>query len=422
MVKNNQGQKNNGFSRFKKIKLRTMDSDKKSIQEQGGGAPKPYSPGETGNSSAGQTPFPSSNNEGGQNSSQNFPPQSGSSQFPPVNKGSDQNNQGGESFPPKPTSMPGEENASINKPSKEGDGGVKPIGPEMPAGKKGKPGKKLFISLLVVILVVGLLAVGYFFVYPEFIKSDSDLENGSESEIEESTPAEGAETEGIESEATSEEEDFDVPMGPAEEGEDDLEEEESAEESAETGEIPSDNHISLFSTPADSTVKKVLATVNLENIKSALEISSTEVPIFREIILTDEEDNLIQSAELLSVIAPNTFSSEIQESVEADSTLFTYTDEGGTWFGLVLNAKSSADLAQLKSSISQIEENTSEVKNFFLSDPGSETSWKDGSAHGVASRYLSFSAENASFNYGWSGNALIISGSYSSFGEAINHL
>ncbi len=406
-----QGQQNNGPSRFKKIKLRTMDSDKKSIQEQGGGAPEPYSPGEGG---GGQNPPFTPGQGGGQGAPkppQNIPSQGGGS-------GAFQN-AGDSQFPPKPSSMPGGD-----EPPKEGGGGVKPIGPEMPAGKKNKPGKKLFISLLVVILVAGILSAGYFFVYPM-------LKGGGDEIGEEPAAATTEETTELEEEATTtEEEEFGVPMIPAggeeeattteEEEEVITEEEEEAEPSA--GEISADAHVSLFSTPADSTVEKELGAMEVASVKSALEISPTDVPLFREVVLTDEEGNIIRSEELLGVIAPNTFSEEVRQSFNADPTLFTYTDDSGTWFGLALQAKSATNLEGLKTSISGIENNVSEVKNFFLTGPGDETSWKDGGSGDVTSRYLSFSEEGASFNYGWSNDVLLISGSYSAFGEAVNKL
>lgn len=326
-------------------------------------------------------------------------------------------------FPPKPSVMP-----PAGEPPKGGK--VKPLGPEKPSmeggGRKKPSGKKLFISLLVVIIVIGVIAAGYFFVYPKFIgNKDSETgvlenpdvnDNQGEAAVEEEGGFEVPTVPAADEEVAPEEEE-ETP--PAEEEETVPEEETQPEEQ---GEIPAESHVSIFSSPADSTVTKEMASVSLTELKTALEISPTEVPLFREVVLTDTEGNIIRSEEILAVIAPNTFTEAVRGDINSDPTVFTYTDDGGTWMGLALEAKSSADLDSLKSSVSGIESSISEVKNFFLSDPGTETSWKSGASGGVTSRYLSFSEEGASFNYGWSGDILLISGSYSTFGKAVSQL
>lgn len=341
---------------------------------------------------------------------------------PPVSPAMGNENRG--DFPPKPSVMP-----PAGEPPKGGK--VKPLGPEKPSmeggGRKKTSGKKLFISLLVVIIVIGIIAAGYFFVYPKLM-GDKDSETGNLENPEAAENQEAAVVEEEEGEfevptvptAGEEEEEEEETTTPAEEEETAPEEEEVQPE--EQGEIPADSHVSIFSVPADSTIEKEMASIDLAGLQGALEISPTEVPLFREVVLTDTEGNIIRSEEILAVIAPNTFTEAVRGEINPDPTVFTYTDDGGTWMGLALEAKSSADLDSLKSIVSGIESNISEVKNFFLSDPGTETSWKSGASGGVTSRYLSFSAEGASFNYGWSGDILLISGSYSTFGKAVSQL
>ncbi len=444
MKQKNQGQNNEsapnknkteGPSRFKKINLRTMNSDKNSIQEQGGGEPKPYSPDESGqNQQQNNTPpqnLPQQNNQGGnqgQNKSFNNQPfeNSEGEQFPPVNNQQNQGNEGGGDFPPQPMNQGGK-----TEPSQEDGGEVTPIGPEKKV-KKGKGNKKLFVGILIAIIVLGILTAAYFFVLPMFSSSEEAPTN-------ENQPAATATT----TEDNQEEGEVDVPTVPSAdeettpEGEqsdnttttepenetepENVEEGEEETEGEGTSEIPANSHQTLFASPADSTVEKVVSTVNLENVKNALRLSSTEVPLFREVVLTDEDENIIQANELLNVFGSEVFS-EVKDKFQADPTVYTYTDGSGTWMGLILQIKSSVDLEDTKTKVSTIENNVATVKNFFLSEVGAETSWKDGGVGDVTSRYLSLGDGNASFNYGWSGNKLIISTSYQSFKEAVNKM
>jgi len=162
--------------------------------------------------------------------------------------------------------------------------------------------------------------------------------------------------------------------------------------------------------------------MDLAGIKSALEISPTEVPLFREVVLTDGEENIIRTEEVLSILAPSVFTEDVLQNFGNDSTVFTFTDDSGTWVGIAVSASSGAELSQVKTQTAELENNVTEVKNFFLSDPGTETSWKDGGVGDISSRYLSFSNEGTSFNYGWSGNILLIATSYPAFQEAVGQL
>ena len=424
MRNKNQGQlQNSGISRFKKIKLRTMDSDKKSIQNQGGGEPKPYSPNQ-----ANETVSPKKPMEYGQQSNQSAFPISEPSQnqqpkppspegqpfqkFPPTEEEQDS---GG--FPPKPSPMPG---SGGQEPPKKG-GGVKPLGPEKLANKNKN--KKIFVGLLIAIIVIGILVAGYFFVLPMLTGGDASDESPATEPLDQQPPLteEGGEN-------------FNVPTVPVERGDEatstgdeatTTEPEETSTEPEEiqaSNEIPVDSHVSLFSTPADSTVEKVVSSMDLAGIKSALEISPTEVPLFREVVLTDGEENIIRTEEVLSILAPSVFTEDVLQNFGNDSTVFTFTDDSGTWVGIAVSASSGADLSQVKTQTAELENNVTEVKNFFLSDPGTETSWKDGGVGDISSRYLSFSNEGTSFNYGWSGNILLIATSYPAFQKAVGQL
>lgn len=420
MKHKNKGQKNKsvqnknkleGLSRFKKINLRTMNSDKDSIKQQGGGEPNPYTPNEL-EQDKNQTPLQDLSQQDAQKeneiqnqSFENKPSQDFKKEdFPPTNE-----NQGGNKdiFPPQPINQEGEES-----PKKNG-GEVKPI-------KKKGGNKKMFIGLLIAIIIIAILIAGYLFVWPMFSNTD-DTNTDENTDINTENP--------VDTNENDNEEDFEVPTVPTEQNEGEEKSDNTTSTDADTipegeeklNKISADSHQSLFMSPVDSVVKKVVFPVNVNNINEALKISSTEVPLFREMVLTDKEENILQTNKLLDVLIPD-ISLNVKNNFQSDPTVYTYTDSSGTWFGMILKSKSSIDVAQLKTEIAKIEDNTNVIKNFFLTKVGNKSSWKDGGAGNVVSRYLSFGNGNASFNYGWSNDLLIISTSYTSFKEVVSKI
>jgi hypothetical protein len=407
-----------------------MNSDQNSIKEQGGGEPKPFTPENVGQNNQNQgvptppqnlpkkedTPFGEQNNQ--ENPFQNLNggfKEEAESPFPPSNQEAPADEG---VFPPQPKTP---------EPQVD-EGGVKPIGPEKTVSKEKKGSNKLFIGILIAIIVIGILVAGYLFVLPMF-SGDKNPEGNPVTENQENANNEESEqsAENVNNEE-NEGDEVDVPTVPAggEEEQENIENNEENEgdevdEPEEISGIPVDSHKSLFSTPADSVVEKIISPLNLENVKQALKISDTEIALFREMILTDESENIIKAGELLNLLAPTSFA-EAKSEFQDDPTIYTYTNDSGTWMGLVLQLKSSADLESIKSEITKIESNTNEVTNFFLTETGQASLWKDGGAGDITSRYLSFGSGNNSFNYGWSGNKLIISTSYQSFKEGVNKL
>lgn len=122
------------------------------------------------------------------------------------------------------------------------------------------------------------------------------------------------------------------------------------------------------------------------------------------------------------MLSPTVFTDSVTSQFNQDATIVTYTNDQGSWFGIVASLNEEADAQSVKNQVSSIENNISEVKNFFFSDPGSEGNWADGGAGNVSSRYITFGDGNAAFNYGWDGNTLVIGTSYSTFQQIVNHL
>lgn len=355
--------------RLNQIGLRTMESDIQSIQNQGGGEPKPYVPQQS----------PMSPPKIGDMDGQSVPFKQESAFEPP---------KVAPAGPPEPPKVMPEIG-----------------GEEFPPSKPQKSSKGLFIGLLVVIILIGAAVAGYFLILapakvPEAVTPTPQPQQPA-SQPEPVIP----EVPGV---GVGEKESEEVP--------------EPEELVVEVGAIPASSHVSLLSTPADSETKIEIASLNLANLKSALQFSPTETPLLREVVLSNADGNLIQFKDVLGVLHPGVFNENLSSAFENDYSLLTYSDSNGTWLGIVARVKSDANLADIQSSVQGIESDKAVLANFYLSEPGAAGDWKNGGSGNVTSRYLTFKAPGASFNYGWSGNRLIIGASFPAFQKITSRL
>ncbi|MCP6720157.1 MAG: hypothetical protein KJI72_02410 [Patescibacteria group bacterium] len=360
-----------GAPKEPKVDVRTSTSDIKSMQESGGGPPRPYTPPPPPTGGEGGQQIPPAAPEKKQSFSQVFKP-------PQVEQS------------PTPAKLP------------ESSGGMQ-VGAEK--SKKG-----LFLGILALIIVVGLVAAGYFFVYPFFFQAEEVVEVPQESV---SPPS--AEVPTI-PEVPAIPEVPEVPL----EGEQVEEEAEVMEEISLTPTIT--EHTSSFKTPADLSEDVDLFALDLGSVRSSIQFTTAEVPIFKELVLKDSEGNFVSFSGLMDALLPAVFSGEVIGVFEPDFTMFAYTDDKGTWPGYVARLRSGAVLSDAEGGVSQLENDTN-ITNLFLIDPGSSTTWEGGQTEGVSNRYLTFSQSGAGLNYGWLNNdTLVIGTSYSGFQEALKHL
>jgi len=366
--------------RLEKLSARTMESDKKSIHDQGGSEPKPYNPPELKPEEQVKSKI-----------EKTFPPPTNK---PQESVGADKNifqpPQVGSTPPPKLS------------------GGMPPKKVEEKREPKEKASKKLFMLVLAAIILVGAVAAVYFL----FIRS-----SGEEAGL----PAAPS--------LPEQEKTFEIPTiptggginpaGPLE----GTPTETGAEETGLPETLSIDTHSSLLSVPADLTVEAELTFSNLAGFRSAVDFSPTQVPILRELVLRGPDSNLITFGELTKILAPSVFTDEAVGFFESDFTLITYADSNGIWLGLVAKTKTGADLNEAKARVSNFENRMSEIENFFMgSTGGASDEWKNGAAGGISSRYVVFKNNGAALNYGWSGNILVIGTSYPVFQEIAERL
>ncbi|MEX2436725.1 MAG: hypothetical protein WD471_01000 [Candidatus Paceibacterota bacterium] len=310
---------------------------------------------------------------------------------PQENKQSERSNPNDVFTPPSvPDSSSDQGNVPPNEPpqkiSSDNSGDNGPLPPK-------KPGNKTFLIILVSIIVIGVAIAGYI-----ILSSDNP-------EVE--VPV-------VEEEVVDEEEVIN-------EGEV-IDEGEVVDEEVEEEVITEEPHSSLFSTPADSVENVELNPVDIVSIKQAIDYGSSEEETLREIVMRDSNGQLVGFSSVVQAIAPTVFTEEVTSLFNKDATFYVHSNSDGGWFGVVASLSDDANLEEVQEAVKLLEGSTNETRNFYSSNPGTEGSWADGSAQGVTTRYITFGDSSAAFNYGWSGNALIIGTSYQSFSEVVNRL
>lgn len=261
-----------------------------------------------------------------------------------------------------------------------------------------EPTKKksgVFVALIVAIVIVGLAALGYFVVYPLFFGESEPIPTVSTAPEPQALPITPP-TEEVTTTTT--------PEAPApEEGQ------------------PS--HVSVFKTPADVSMENasVVTGGSLTNVT----FSSPVSPSITEVINKDATGNLVSFGTIMQTIFGGDFSSGILSNAfpSAKVSEFIFTNANGDRvLGIVAEADSTTSLADLKTAFAQTFEASQGLAGVFATDPGTPGLWKDGQTGGVQNRYLTFSNPGFSINYGWSGNVLVISGSYEGFKAALQRL
>lgn len=184
-------------------------------------------------------------------------------------------------------------------------------------------------------------------------------------------------------------------------------------------------YVSLFSAPVLQE-EKIISALTLDNVKNALMAAVNANPVnnLKEVILRDENQSLVGFSKFIPVILPELKSEEVAGFFEENFTATIFSDINGSWPGYVVKLKSTATVSQAQAFIKQNLESSANLKNFFLEEPGTAAAFKDGLAgsQSINTRYATFSKPRAAFNYGWANNNLVISASYAGLLEILKQL
>lgn len=263
------------------------------------------------------------------------------------------------------------------------------VGPLPPQEKPGKPeeavkppkkgSKILIISLVVVILVAAVLGVGYYFSKKQKAVSTTTPEQTN-------TPP--------------------VATAPT---------------------PPKPQYFSLFKTANVPQAEETIATLDIENIKKALNDAAGTIPTdtLKEIVLRNPDNSLVSSYKLFPILLPEIAKEDLTGVFEENSMTVVFVNKDGAWPAYVFQLKTTANTEQAQILIKSDLELSTNLKNIFLQESGrAATAFKDGQAGSppIKTRYLTFSNPLAALNYGWADNKLVIASNYSTLLEVLRNL
>ncbi len=269
-----------------------------------------------------------------------------------------------------------------------------------------KSGSALFITLAAIITSIGLGAVGYFFVYPQFTAPAAPAVTEQPAST---APAPGTETPAVTAPATTTAATEPVPPATTTSATSTTS---TAPAAPTASKLPTVLvHISLLKTAADFSTEVTLSNVTIDAVKSAFTSNPVEIPTLKEVTLKNDSGDVYAFAALSPLFMPSTFTSATLAMFSPDASFVTYTDKTGSWPAIVLQLATGADAAAAKTAVAAIEKN-SEYQTLFITDPGTASTWKDGKVANAPARYIAFSKQGVAFNYTWLGDKLVISSSY----------
>jgi len=178
-------------------------------------------------------------------------------------------------------------------------------------------------------------------------------------------------------------------------------------------------HLSFLVSSPDATAAIFLpATSTLASLRDILIAESNNKPqtevALKEVFFDSDLGQPVFAEVLPMFLADVASSTELSALFVEDFTTLISYDQNGAWLGLVARLRPEASLVVAKASMANLEKSANLV-NLYLQNPGAKatTGFKDGSANGVATRYVAFSKTGASLNYGWTNNNFfVVSTSY----------
>lgn len=420
MEEQNNQQSNQGMPQQnpppKDASMRTMSSDVNSMGQTGGGEPKPFVPTDQGTGFSEPPKQPVEN----QPQQSGWPQESAvvggvspeekkqgeikadESSFEPP-KIEPQENQTGEAsaFNPEEGAQdqtPRPETAQIQSPSPEE---APPKGVKEITGKKKSP---LIAWVVAFVLVVGIGLGSYFFIFPILFDSPPPAITDHEE-----APAPVV--------VPEEEEEVAIP-------EEEEEVEEIEEEVAEAPE-PVLRTMEMYSFPLNiqADLESEVSIENLEagGLRQLVEFESTDVPIFKEVVVKYQGE-FLSLAGLMDILLPNTFSDETLAEFIPEAYLFVFSNQQGTWPGVIARARNSENLQNLAQIVRNELESSDSLNYLYLTDPGEPGPWADGQVVNFSGRYLPFSIAGASLNVVWLDDYFLISTSWPGATEAGNRM
>ncbi len=245
---------------------------------------------------------------------------------------------------------------------------------------KPKSGKLLWI-IIILVVVIGLAALGYYVVYPIF-----NAQPAAQNPIT-TTPTQPTAPE--------------APIAPT----------------APTLAV----HVSAFVFDPAGKVPAQPTTLDLPTINGILKSvgDNSANQSLTEIFMSDEKGQLAFAKYLAALLPGFPDAAQASTWMEDDFTAYVFKDNAGTWPGYIVKLKSGANLETLAQWVALLE--TNDLTGFYIANPGKLAPFKNGTYKTITDRYATGS-NGASFNYAIVNNYLVINTSYNGLKESLRLL
>ncbi|MBI2278755.1 MAG: hypothetical protein HYU81_01685 [Candidatus Brennerbacteria bacterium] len=301
--------------------------------------------------------------------------------------------------PPKPAAIPIAEAAPLGAHLPVPPASADPSfsSPTLPPSATGG-GKRVFVAILSFLIVIGLGAVGYFFIYPLFTAEEEAPVTVTP------TPSAPALPEEIFSDEVAEVPALEAPAA-----------------DPWSGVLTLSSHRSIFQIIPDTTTELILAEPALAAVKSSVPSGAVATPLLSETVFKTPSGGFVPLSVIASLIAPTFFTPERLAAFNDDAAYYTYAAPNGTWFGVAMPLKADVPIGPVQDGMSALQADPN-LLNFFLENPGEKGVWADGRVRGKPASQVSFSAPDAVFSYVWMGRTLLLSTNLTGAEEAARRL
>lgn len=182
------------------------------------------------------------------------------------------------------------------------------------------------------------------------------------------------------------------------------------------------SHTSLLAS-SNEIVGAQIPDLNLSALKGVLQQQAQNPRAPQSVleVTVSDQDRQIASSRVLSLLIPGISPNLFQD----DFTVALYYDQNSkAWPIYLFKLSLDTNVSQAQTELRNRLETSSGLGSFFVESPGAPngTGFKDGSASGVATRYITFSAPGAALNAAWSNDVYIVSTSYEGLRAIISRL
>ncbi len=182
-------------------------------------------------------------------------------------------------------------------------------------------------------------------------------------------------------------------------------------------------HRSLFAKLPTFASTVTVSNLTREGIMEALQQeASGKAPTksMKELSFVDGSGAPLRFADVTAALLPGIDKGEVQNMTEEDFTGFLYYNEKGVWPGYVAKLKSTAVVADAQAVFAGLE--GLDIAGLYLNDPGASQGFQTGPFKGSPIRYSVFAAPGASLNYGAVGDYMVIATSFEAFKASVDLL